>query len=172
MQLSVSKAEEIVEQYANALSRQIPDSGIARPESWLPCPPDVVVQAIKISCALDILSKTMTPDIRNGFGTAISSLSSFVPDAKATMINKTATWSIDEKFEKRDSQEFLELEAFRGRSAYGFKLRCDLENYIDQVAQLDLQDPQYFQRAYALAGVEYSTPAKKRSFWRIFSGVA
>lgn len=172
MQISVRRAEEIVEQYANVLARPIPNGGIARPESSLPCAPDVVVQAIKISCALEILSQTLTPQIRNGFGTAISSLSSFVPDHKAVMINQVAKWSSDEKFERRSTPEFIELEAFRGRMDYGFKLRADLEAFINQVVQFDLHDPLYFQRAYTLAGAEYSAPPKKRSIWDIFSGVA
>ena len=172
MQISVSKAEEIVEQYANALARPIPNSGIARSESWLPCASDVVVHAIKISCALEILSQTFTPDIRNGFGTAISSLSSFVPDDKAKMINEATNWGADEKLEKRNSAELLELEEFRSRIGYGFKLRSEFESFIDQVQQLDLHDPLYFQHVYRLAGAEYSVPAKKRSIWSIFSGVA
>ena len=172
MQLSLQRAEQIIEQYADALARDIPGGGIARFESWLPCQPETVAQAIKIVCALEIQSKTLTQEVRDGFGTAISSLSSFVPDEMAQRINATRNLSAQEKFEQRNSSAFRELDDFRDRAQEGLRLRLDLDNFINQVAQIDPNDPLYYQRAYTLAGVEYLAPKKKRRFWEIFSGVA
>jgi hypothetical protein len=172
MQLSLQRAEQIIEQYADALAREIPENGIARYESWLPCRPEIVAQAIKIICALDIQSKYLTQEARNNYGTAISSLSSFVPDEVAKRINATRNLSAQEKFEQHNSDALRELDSFRDKKDEGLNLRIELENFIADVEQIDPKDPLYYQRAYTLAGAEYLAPSKKRHFWQIFSGVA
>lgn len=172
MQISLQHANQIADQYAAALARHMPKNGIARFESWLPCPPEIVIQAIKIACAIGIQSRSFSQELRSGYGTAISSLSSFVPDEKAQRINSTCNWSADEKFEQRNSDAFRELDAFRNGRGEGLNRRNDFENFIGQLEQADPSDPLFLQHAYNLAGSEYVAPEQKRGFWQIFSGVA
>jgi hypothetical protein len=168
MSLSIKDAQEIVDQYATALTRSIPDNGIARYMSWLPCTPEKIIQSFKILVAFEIQQQAMPKDLKNQFGSALSALPSFISDTKAQQINKFRNKSSSERFELRNTQTYQDLDDFSTESGLqGFIIHSDFEDFLSMVEGFDLGDPLYFQRAYTLAGVEY-VPPRKRRFWQLF----
>lgn len=116
--------------------------------------------------------KSTSQELKNQLGTALSELSSFLPDNKATKINQFCNKSVEEKFELRDAEESMDLNEFRIKSGQsGLSIRIDFADFVSQVEKFDLSDPIYYQRAYTLAGLEYTLP-HRRKFWQLFLVVA
>jgi hypothetical protein len=161
--MSIADAQRTADQYYAALVREIPNNGIARFESWLPCRPARVFQALKIVAAFEVHERALTPELRSLLGGAASALASFAPDSKAKAINDFRNKSSDEKLRLRAGQESRDLDEFRATSD-GLGLRLEFEEYLSSVEGLDLSDPIFFQRVYTLIGLEY-TPPRKLKFW-------
>jgi hypothetical protein len=150
--LTPKQAERIVQRYGAALARGCPDGGIARYESYLPCSKGKIKQAVKLVLAFQIEYSSLEKEPTENLLQAISCLNSFVPEEKANQINKG-----DHGVHNTLYWDFI-------KTMVSLEIREEIDNFIQQVRQLDQDDPLFHQRVYTLIGLEYS-PSIEKDFY-------
>ena len=151
------QAEKIVQQYGAALARGCPEGHIARPETFLPCPKEKIKQAFKLVLAFEVEHKSLTQENAGQLLGAIMYLDSFVPDDKADRINQGAGSPLQPNTEYWDFTSTM----------VSIEIRREMDEFIEQVQDLDADDPLFHQRIYTLIGLPYS-PRIEKSYWDIF----
>jgi hypothetical protein len=174
--MTLQEAEKIVQEYGSVLAGESATDGPASSASRLPHSPERIMQAMKLWLAHDIQKRSLTQELRNEIATAASRLPCFVEDKEARLLNATSQSFSPAARASLATEEFIaRAKAFgdvhewtTNTHVEGASLRAELSDFIAAVEQFDWTDSLYWQRVYTLVGLEYS-PAKKRSFWDLFS---
>jgi hypothetical protein len=157
-ELTPKLAEQIIKQYGDALAREIPDDGLARYESFLPCPKERLKQAFKVMFAFLIEYEEMDQPYADHLLTGITYLGQFEPDEKARHINALRA---------NGEPYWHEFDQFEMAS------RAEIDRFIEEVSALDSSDPLFHQQVYSLIGLEYSAKLRRsfREFYLESSGL-
>lgn len=168
--LSLEEAEQLLRRYAAAVGRGTPGPGRVRRASWLPGPPERIVQAAKLILAHHVENGVLTEEFRNEIETVVSMLPHFVEDSEAFRLNciqgtYEARRARNEVLTDEELRADQELNHFRGATLdAGVMLRADLSAFVEAVQRLELTDPLYRQRVYELAGFKSDADDLKNVF--------
>jgi hypothetical protein len=164
--MTLKDAEKIVREYGLALAREC--DGTAFCASRLPDSPERIIQAMKLWLAHDIQNRSLTKNFRCMIGAVATRLPFFVEDEEARRLNSINQKSSPVEHAAPTTPNFVPppkpVRALRewttNAGITGSTLRRDLDDFITIVEKFDPADSRYWQRVYALTGLEF--PARKR----------
>lgn len=162
--MNYSEANYIVHKFVDAVALGVPKGCTALRESVLPCSKDKIVDAYKVFMAHVVKHKTLSKEDFDRYLMLLKCLGAFVDDKEASMIDNFFRLSDSERIKIANN------EPEKYNYCFGYNLRRvrnarhdEVCQFVDDLQELDVDDPLWCEKVYNLANIEYK-PEYKRYF--------
>lgn len=162
--MTLQEAITTIKKYGSAFENQNKE-GIARYESWLPCPKQNIILAFKLLFAHLIEHQQLSQKRFDELIVPLMAIDSFVDDQQGNEIDR-----IHKRLEA-DQITSGELEKYTSYMKRSFSSKETVDHmidYVNLVLKLDPTDSLYHQKICTYAGIEYSDEIQN-SFRRQFN---
>jgi hypothetical protein len=162
--MTLQEAITTIKKYGNAFEYP-KNEGIARCESWLPCPKHSIILAFKLLFAHLIEHQQLSQKRFDELIVPLMAIDSFVDDQQATEIDQIHKRLEADQVTSGDLEKYT---LYMKKSFSSKETVNDIIDYVNLVLKLDPADSLYHQKICTYAGVEYSDEIRN-SFQRRFN---